>query len=105
MLVRVQVPLRVQKKSESESESEHSHLFFFTLALTLTLCDGGCNFFFEEHEFFGRVAAIDRSKSTSFFSSVYPRTSRILRMIRIESVMIKFYNGSFMASQLPFYDL
>jgi hypothetical protein len=26
-------------------------------------------------------------------------------MIRIESVMIKFYNGSFMASQLPFYDL
>jgi hypothetical protein len=46
MPVRVQVPLRVQKRSESESESEcesiREHCHSFSSRLTLTPERGGC---------------------------------------------------------------
>ena len=38
---------------------------------TLTLSDGGCNFFFEEIEFFGRVATV--STTESWKASVHER--------------------------------
>ncbi|MGB4085198.1 MAG: hypothetical protein WBK14_08340, partial [Bacteroidales bacterium] len=42
MPVRVQVPLRVQKRSESECESIREHCHSFSSRLTLTPERGGC---------------------------------------------------------------